>query len=117
MHHGVCFEADGLTLTQSSAMAQLPDAANGCLVAHDRVDPVQKRCASNNGGELLGQRRICTQQFIALRVTDWAEHNKKKGRAQRPAQSYNHPHRRSGRSAALPYPACGQPHYTMNREL
>jgi hypothetical protein len=112
-----CFEAGGLTLTQSSATASwTPDAANGCLVAHDCVDPVENRYARNDGRKLLEERRLYPRQFIALRVTDWAELDTKKGRAQSPAQSFNHPHRRSGRSAALPYPACGQGHYSMNHE-
>ena len=36
MHQSFCFEAGGLTLTQNSAAAYVPGAANGCLVANDR---------------------------------------------------------------------------------
>jgi len=36
MHQHFCFEAGGLTLTQNSATAYVPGAANGCLVANDR---------------------------------------------------------------------------------
>ena len=45
MPHLLCFEVGGLIITQTSAMAKKPDAANGCLVVMLKAWSAQKYLA------------------------------------------------------------------------